>query len=179
MEHNNNTTTMSASGTVETPHHNLSDKWVMYAHLPHDTNWKLESYKTILDFNKAEQAIALLETIPDIMVNNCMLFLMRNTVKPIWEDPNNRKGGCFSFKVASKDVVDVWKKLCYHFIGETYSSSEFFSTKTTGITISPKRNFCIIKIWMRDCTCKSVDKLITIPNLDKKGVLFKKHIPEY
>jgi len=175
MEHKTKTTMASQ----EINQHNLYDKWVMYAHLPHDTNWSIDSYKKILEFNQAEQAIALFETIPDIMSNNCMMFLMRNKIKPIWEDPHNRKGGCFSFKVANKDVADVWKSLCYHFVGETYTESDFFSQKTTGITISPKRNFCIVKIWMRDCTCKCVDRLINIPNLDKKGVLFKKHTPEY
>ena len=26
--------------------HLLSDKWVLFAHLPHSTNWSLKSYKT-------------------------------------------------------------------------------------------------------------------------------------
>ena len=26
----------------------LSDNWVLWAHLPHDTDWSLESYKNIM-----------------------------------------------------------------------------------------------------------------------------------
>ena len=37
-------------------HHELSDKWVLWAHLPHDTSWTLESYKKILGFNIASFA---------------------------------------------------------------------------------------------------------------------------
>jgi len=45
-----------------------------------------------------------------------------------------------------------------------------------GITISPKKNFCIIKIWL--ATCKHTDPtLITYPNnLQAKGCIFKKHL---
>ena len=31
--------------------HNLYDKWTLWAHLPHDTDWTLKSYKEIFEFN--------------------------------------------------------------------------------------------------------------------------------
>ena len=54
-----------------------------------------------------EEVIALYNSIPPAMVKNCMLFLMRQNIKPMWEDPNNKQGGCFSFKVGNKNVPDV------------------------------------------------------------------------
>ena len=48
--------------------------------------------------------------------------------------------------------------------------------KITGITISPKKSFCIIKIWMIDCTEQNVRKIREIPNLSSNGCLFKKHL---
>ena len=36
---------------------------------------------------------------PDNIVLNCMLFLMLDNVLPMWEDKNNCKGGCFSYKI--------------------------------------------------------------------------------
>ena len=29
----------------------LYDKWVLWVHLPHDTNWSLKSYKKIMEIN--------------------------------------------------------------------------------------------------------------------------------
>jgi hypothetical protein len=157
----------------------LQDSWNLYAHLPHDTNWMLDSYKNILRFNTIEESIALFETLPDSMVKNCMLFLMKNDIKPIWEDPLNRNGGCFSFKVSNKDVVKAWKYLCYSIIGRTISKNKTLLNGVNGATISPKKNFCIIKIWVKDCNTINTKFIQAVPGLDKTGVIFKKHKPEY
>lgn len=173
--------TMSSEKThnIEGEFHSLSDKWVLYAHLPHDTNWSIDSYKGILSFDKVEEAIGLFETIPNVMTNNCMLFLMRHHIKPVWEDPNNRKGGCLSFKVSNKIVSSVWKELCYNVIGENVSQNDDFMRNVNGITLSPKRNFCIVKIWTKTCDFKESSYLCHINGLNNSDVLFKKHNPEF
>jgi hypothetical protein len=48
-----------------------------------------------------------------------------------------------------------------------------------GISISPKRSFCIVKIWMRDCSIQDPNIIIDIKDLQKNGCLFKKHEPEF
>ena len=127
-----------------------------------------------------EESIALMETIPDVLVKNCMLFLMKDGVKPIWEDPKNRDGGCFSYKISNKLVYDVWKELSYVLVGETISSQPSFVTNVTGITISPKKNFCIIKIWMSNCSNQNPGIVTSdVKNIMSQGCIFKKHTPEY
>ena len=91
--------------------HTLSDKWVLWAHLPHVTDWSNKSYIPIQEISSVEEIVSLYNIIPEAMVKNCMLFLMRKDIFPSWEDPKNRKGGCFSFKVNNKKVSDIWKKL--------------------------------------------------------------------
>ena len=98
------TNRIMASAVSENTHSeykNLYDKWTLYAHLPHDTDWSIDSYKVISTITSVEQAIAIYKNIPDKMSQNCMMFLMRNNIKPIWEDVNNRKGGSFSYKVSN------------------------------------------------------------------------------
>lgn len=157
----------------------LSDKWILYAHLPHDTNWSINSYKKILEFSNVEETIALFETLPVSMVKNCMLFIMKSHIKPIWEDPLNRNGGCFSFKVSNKDVTKAWKNLCYSITGKTVTKNAQLLESINGATISPKKNFCIIKIWTKDCNTMTAKYIQNIPGLDKTGVIFKKQKPEY
>lgn len=157
----------------------LSDKWTLYAHLPHDTDWSISSYKSILEMNHLEEAIALFESIPEKMTQNCMLFLMKNDIKPTWEDPENCKGGSFSFKVATKDVHTTWKEICYTMIGKTITHNDEFLKNINGITISPKRNFCIVKFWTKDASMTEMAKLIDIRGINTQQVQFKKHNPEY
>lgn len=161
-------------------YHNLSDKWTLWAHLPHNTDWSIQSYIPISTMSTMEEAVAVTETLPQILVENCMLFLMRYGVKPTWEDPKNRDGGCFSYKVSNKFVYKVWKELSYVIVGSSVSKQNSFVNSVTGITISPKKNFCIIKIWMSNCLNQN-PALVTndIKDLSPHGCIFKKHTPEY
>jgi len=155
---------MDTSGIMETvatslETHPLYDKWVLWAHLPHDTDWTVKSYKKI--------------------VKNCMLFLMREGINPMWEDPQNRQGGCFSFKVPNKTVHNVWKQLSYILVGETLTNDCRLLKLINGITISPKKAFCIIKIWLKNCSMQNPMQLTAIPGLSIHGCLFKRHKPEF
>ena len=156
--------------------HELQDKWILWAHLPHDTNWTLQSYKKILGFNALEDIIALNQNIPDCVIKNCMLFLMKNNINPLWEDPQNKMGGCFSFKVSNKRVVQSWKRLVYCLIGNTITDKPDLLKSITGITISPKKAFCIIKIWISNCKYQNPKLLSEEVGLPFDGCLFKKHI---
>lgn len=178
MESQHNTIT-TATTSMESFHY-LSDKWTLWAHLPHNTDWSIQSYIPISTFKTIEETIAVTETLPSILVENCMLFMMRDGVKPAWEDPKNRNGGCFSYKVSNKNVHKVWKDLTYVVVGGTISKQSGFVNCVTGITISPKKNFCIIKIWMADCNNQNPASVtIDVKGLIPQGCLFKKHIPEY
>jgi translation initiation factor 4E len=174
------TATMTTELISNEEYHLLSDKWTLWAHLPHNTDWSIASYQQIFTFSTVEETIAVTETIPNIMIENCMLFMMRDGIKPTWEDPKNRKGGCFSYKISNKTVAKVWKDLSYVVVGGTVSKQSGYVNNVTGITISPKKNFCIIKIWMSDCSNQNPEVVTTdLKGITSHGCLFKKHMPEY
>jgi len=161
-------------------HHPLNNQWTMWAHLPHDTDWTTKSYKEVYEMTMAEDAIALLESLPEVLVINCMLFIMRKGIIPVWEDPHNRKGGCFSYKIINKQVYSIWKELTYILVGESLSENKAFVNTITGITISPKKSFCIVKIWTSTCDYQDPSLIIAqIKGLTSLGCIFKKHTPEY
>ena len=163
-----------------TPTHPLIGKWDLYYHLPHDKSWDLASYKVIMNcIDTAEKTVAINESLSENVVKFSMLFAMRSGITPQWEDPKNRTGGCFSFKVINKQVFEVWKALFYAMCGETLCINKQHSKLVNGITISPKRNFCIVKIWLENCSLQDPNIVIDIPNLQKQGCLFKKHAPEF
>ena len=155
--------------------HTLSDKWVLWAHLPHDTDWSLKSYIKIMNFNNLENLLMLQRAIPEKMVKNCMLFLMKAGINPTWEDPKNRDGGCFSFKISNKNVFDCWNKLLIALTTNNISKNDKFLNKVNGVTISPKKTFCIIKIWMESVQYQSVMMMENIDFMNVHGCIFKRH----
>lgn len=157
----------------------LHNEWVLWAHFPHDTDWSLDSYKKVADLNSVEGVIAINETIPDTLIKNCMLFLMKKGIQPIWEDPANRDGGCFSYKIQNKDVPYIWRNLTYCITGESVTSDHSVLSSINGITISPKKNFCIVKIWFKNCNYQNPRIINNNIGLTWKGCIFKKQTPEY
>ena len=157
----------------------LSHTWNFYLHL-HDTReWDLASYKNIMRFNSVESTILLNDEIHYDLIKKSMMFLMKENIKPMWEDDHNKEGGCFSFKVINKDIEQVWKHVYFSVIGGSITKKKKDYEKINGITLSPKKKFCILKVWMKDCTLKDPTIFINIPNLLCEGCLFKKHNPQY
>ena len=166
--------------STPTHHHALNGKWNLYYHLPQDKNWDVSSYSIIMsNIDTAEKVISLNESVHDNVIKNCMLFVMREGITPMWEDPINRDGGCFSYKISNKYVPEVWKQLFYLIVGETLCNDTALSKHLNGITVSPKKNFCIIKIWLDVANLQDPSIIANIPNLQKMGCLFKKHEPEF
>jgi hypothetical protein len=159
--------------------HELNDEWCIWAHLPHDTDWSIKSYKNIYSCKTVEQVVAIVQALPPRLVKNCMLFVMRKGITPLWEDPKNRQGGCFSYKVSNKIVPECWKSLSYSLMGESLSNNKKLQGNINGITISPKKNFCVIKIWLASCEYQDASQIICDSGISAYGCLFKKHAPEY
>jgi hypothetical protein len=160
--------------------HFLHDKWNLTYHLPRDSNWGLDSYKPIMTgIDSVESIIMLVEMLPEAVVKGTMLFFMRQHIAPLWEDPHNRQGGCFSFKVMTKQVCSVWRTLMYAACGETIFTSTAHSSKVCGITVSPKNGFCIMKIWLTDLEIQDSSLLTIFKYLPQQSCLFKKHEPEF
>ena len=78
----------------------------------HDIDWSLKSYKKIHKVNSIEEVVVLMNTLPEKMVKNCMLFFMREDIKPMWEDGKNKDGGSFSYKVSNKNIEKTWAPYC-------------------------------------------------------------------
>lgn len=154
----------------------LSDTWNLYIHYPDDVNWDLSSYRVLYTFNRLEEVIALLNVIEQDLYSKCMFFLMRDDIKPTWEDPANVKGGGFSYKIENKNIKRIWQIICYQAVGETLFKDTNYSKNINGITLSPKKNFSVIKIWTKDCTITNPGEINYYDIFIDNGCLFKKHM---
>ena len=155
--------------------HYLKNRWSLWTHSSNNNDWSIDSYEYVTTFESIESILTLYENLPENIIKYSMLFIMKEGIKPIWEDKQNINGGCFSYKINNKIVTKIWKELSYALMGETLSEYDIIN----GITISPKKNFCIIKIWLDVSTLQDPSIISNIHNLQQQGCLFKKHEPEF
>jgi hypothetical protein len=155
----------------------LAHNFTLYFHFPQDSDWSINSYKEISTFSTVEKMVQLMDAIEPI-VEKGMLFIMRDEIKPMWEDPINKQGGSFCYRVSKSDVYKSFKMLTFAYCGGTSLSNDAtFIDNVTGITVSPKQgDHSIVKIWTanmetQDPTC--VKKFYE--SFSAKGCIFKKH----
>jgi hypothetical protein len=129
--------------------HWLQDVWTFYFHDPDDNRWTLESYRRLGDAASVEDMWELQSAIAD-KVPHGMFFAMREHVFPCWDDKHNIDGGCLSIKVPVRAAVPAWELLLKRALGETLLADPAAWSSVNGVSISPKRGFCIVKLWLAD-----------------------------
>jgi len=130
--------------------YNLENNWCLWYHSIKDNNWEKNSYQKLLTLRNLFDYKLIEATFEQNHYQNGMFFIMKNDIFPNWEDPKNRLGGCLSFKIPSNSIIDSWNYLILNILNET-----FFKEKNNiinGLSISPKKEFNIIKIWLKDKT---------------------------
>lgn len=155
---------------------NLPSSWTLWFHSPTETSWDISSYQKIATITSLEDFWDVYSRMTNPIVENGMFFLMRGDINPIWEDPKNRDGGCWSFKIYKKYIPNTWLDLSVHTVAESLTRKNSDSNLITGISISPKKSFSIIKIWNNDSN-KKENKIITdkISHLQLNECLYKAH----
>lgn len=132
----------TTSEKIELKNYNFNTKWNYYFHNIKDNNWKLDSYQHIYSFLNINNFWKLYNNHPKHSLG--FFFLMRDGIDPIWEDDNNINGGTFSFKISKDQIIKAWLLLSIALVGETITSD---SENISGISLHPKYNCYIIKIW--------------------------------
>tara|TARA_B110000259_G_scaffold182335_1_gene225802 strand:- start:6475 stop:6987 length:513 start_codon:yes stop_codon:yes gene_type:complete len=157
----------------------LNSEWNFYFHDPNSYNWDKKSYykiynlKSIIDYWNLNKEI-------ENKIHQGMFFLMRDNIFPLWDNEDNKKGSNFSFKIL-KDISKIfWNKLNILILSESFLKEEYAEkySNINGISISPKKNFCIIKVWLKNKDIfnnDNVKEYFNIP-VDYTGdLIFKNH----
>ena len=80
-------------------YHKLSNTWVLWFHDPCDTEWGLESYQNIFEFDTIEHFWNLFNNLDKNLITQGMFFIMKKNIVPLWEDEKNENGGCWSYRI--------------------------------------------------------------------------------
>ena len=156
--------------------HYLNDLWCLYFHDPIDYQWDLKSYHLISQISSVEDFVELYDVYKELMYSG-MFFIMREHISPRWEDEWNKYGGCLSFKISRHDLQEKWFEACSRVLGETMGKQDVFSLNINGISISPKRNYYIVRIWLKDNQySSSTNYNISVPKFST--LMYKNHFTE-
>jgi hypothetical protein len=89
------------------------------------------------------------------------LHLFKKNVKPIWEDPRNKNGGAWTFRVPKATSFEFWKEILMAAIGEELQDSVEKGDDICGVSISVRFNSHLIMIWNRNGdNQKSIDQIL-------------------
>ena len=165
---------MQLSSNLENKN-DLNDNWNIWLHYCYDNSWELESYKKICTLDCVEDIIVFFYLISEKIIKNSMIFIMRDTISPLWEDEKNKDGSCLSYKIHNKQIANIFKKVSILLMGETLLDDNF-KNNINGISISPKKNYVILKIWLNIHCISNTNIVNTLSELTNYQCILKKHI---
>lgn len=159
----------------------LNDIWSIYFHGSEDPDWTLSSYTRLIDISTIQDFWKVMCVIGEHVPEN-MFFVMRESIYPCWDDAQNMYGGCVSLKVAKVDALRMLEYLLIRALGEALAKPNFAWEMINGLSVSPKRYFCIIKIWLKENSINTVEgkgsitEVLDLPSWYTGEALFKSHL---
>ena len=123
----------------------FNTKWTLWYHDPECHDYALSSYVQVGEVGTPAEFWSMTDSIPKESWENGMFFFMKKGVLPIWDSPENERGGAWSKTVDASDTHTVFVDLMAHCV----TNQLLVANKDTlqGITLSPKGAFHIVKIW--------------------------------
>ncbi len=124
--------------------------WVLWYHDPENRDYSLSSYIMVADFTTPQQFWSVVDSIPKEAWECGMFFFMRKGYPPLWECRENENGGAWSKKIDASQAHTSFIDLMVHSV----TNELMMNRKETlvGLSISPKGQFHIIKIWNSSTT---------------------------
>jgi hypothetical protein len=157
----------------------LNTSWILWYHSIKDATWTKSSYKKCFTFSNIYDYSLFVDSIEQNHLQNGMFFLMRDGIFPTWEDPDNSEGCCISFKIPGQTIKEEFCKVLLYLLTEDILHNPDTSEEINGFSIAPKKEFNILKIWMRNKQTKYTDLLEEIePCLLEKDCLIKNNSVE-
>jgi hypothetical protein len=152
----------------------LKNNWSLWYHSIKDNNWDKKSYKKLLIFRNFFDYRLIVDSFEQNYYQNGMFFVMKDDIFPNWEDPKNRFGGCLSFKISSDNIIDSWNYLLLNILNSSFLKEN--NDMINGISIAPKKEFNIIKIWLKEKKYKYSDDFLENKYFKLENSLYKDNI---
>ena len=150
------------------------DTWVLWYHDPNDSDYSEASYIKVLDITQVSDFWSVIEAISSEAWNSGMFFFMKQGYRPLWDVPENERGGAWSQKVDASETHNVFVDCMVHCLAGKMLKAQ--NESIVGVTLSPKGHFHIVKIWNN--TSSVSDRNLRSSTLKMRldaGVAYKAH----
>lgn len=134
----------------------------MWYHSPTDMNFEEDSFKKLWETTSINDFLpmfkALIDKESELLYG--LFYFMKNDIKPIWNNKEHINGGSISWKINKSDSIKCWKNLLTLYMSNSFSELDN-KYNITGISINPKKNCNILKIWFsKDIPDDEINNLI-------------------
>ncbi|KAG6977742.1 hypothetical protein JG688_00000052 [Phytophthora aleatoria] len=150
VDKNNGEGKVPEKGATETPIQNMYSFWYIKRNTgnkavseSYEKSIKgLGDFKTVQDFWKIYNHLVR----PNDLPNTMDYHLFKTGIKPMWEDPANRRGGKWMVRLRKGIASRYWEDLVLAIIGEQFD----VGNEICGAVISIRYNEDIISLWNRN-----------------------------
>lgn len=156
----------------------LPYKLVVWCHDIHSKDWSINGYAKLCTINTVSEFWRLFNNLDKLGYKMNNFFMMKDGTDPTWEHINNRDGGVCSFRTDIDHALQIYEDMCTRMIcGQLTDNMDDIN----GISLSPKNNWAILKIWNKDKNndlSKSLSEYILNTYKDL-SIKYKSNEPEY
>lgn len=145
--------------------------WNVWVHEISSNNWELESYKKIFTISNMQTFWFFFNNFEKLDYRRYDFYIMKNNIKPRWEDTANINGGVCSMRLPCTNFIDLWIIICIYIIAEKVVS---YNNDITGIIFNLRNCWTLFKIWNAD-----YDNNINENMNDKLKNLFSEYSIQY
>jgi len=128
-------------------HINLPSVYTLWCHDIYNKDWSIKSYQKLFVMKTVSDFWSVFNNFNKLGMKYMHFFLMKNNIMPTWESVDNRYGGVCSFKSDIDKAIVVFEDLNVRMMCSTLNADK---EDINGISISPKNNWAMIKVWNRD-----------------------------
>lgn len=132
----------------------LNSRWTVWVHRNDCPDWTVNGYQFIWTIDSLSSFWRFFNNFQKINKEENQFFIMRDKIKPIYEDNHNRKGGRCSLKLDCYDRnnkndsgCEVMEVLCLLIMNETLIPD---TDEINGISYSIKNRSILIKLWTKE-----------------------------
>jgi hypothetical protein len=128
---------------------NFPTFWSVWIHKNSSSDWSLDSYHKIMTIHNVADLFGFLNNFDKINYMEYQFFIMKNSITPVWEDPENKYGGAASIiiRISDPNLLKIWEDICVMTINEQiYDKAD----EITGISFNLKNDLTVIKIWNKN-----------------------------
>ncbi|XP_038067181.1 eukaryotic translation initiation factor 4E type 3-like [Patiria miniata] len=161
----------------------LNTPWTFWLDrsIPNSTAAQVEAnLQNIYTVSTVESFWAVYNNIPDVdkLAYRFSYHLMRNDIKPMWEDPSNASGGDWKFKVPKEQTGRAWKELLLATIGERFSDCISPEDEICGVSVSIRNlDVDILQVWNKKAGLNDseINRVVAMVKDILQGIEIKTH----